>query len=97
MQSLLSIYAVTRIPIVNAGDDVALLILAAIPASGLSLVDGDILVVSQKIVSLAEDRLVRLDSVDVSVEAFKLAAETDKDPRLVELIIILNSGVSPQS
>ena len=93
MQSSLSIYAVTRIPIVNAGDDVALLILAAIPASGLSLVDGDILVVSQKIVSLAEDRLVRLDSVDVSVEAFKLAAETDKDPRLVELILQESSDV----
>jgi coenzyme F420-0:L-glutamate ligase/coenzyme F420-1:gamma-L-glutamate ligase len=51
------------------------------------LVDGDVLVVSQKVVSKAEDRVRRLSSVVPGAEAHRLAAELDKDPALVELIL----------
>src|SRR5439155_13105315 len=49
--------------------------------------DGDVVVVTQKIVSKAEGRIVLLDSVTPSAEAERLAVETEKDPRLVELIL----------
>jgi coenzyme F420-0:L-glutamate ligase/coenzyme F420-1:gamma-L-glutamate ligase len=53
----------------------------------IELAAGDVLVVAQKIVSKAEGRLVRLADVTPSTAAVALAAETEKDPRLVELIL----------
>ena len=67
MQPALTIYPVAGIPIICAGDDLAQKIDAALSAASLSLLDGDVLAVAQKIVSLAEGRSVRLDEVDVSV------------------------------
>ncbi len=49
--------------------------------------DGDIVVIAQKIVSKAEGRWVRLDDVDPSPRAAELARITDKDPRMVELVL----------
>ena len=83
----LTIFAVPGIPMVEAGDDLAGLLLSAIETAGFELHDGDILVVAQKIVSKAEGRLFALSSVTPSSEAEALAIETDKDPRLVELIL----------
>lgn len=51
------------------------------------LLDGDVVVVSQKIVSKAEGRIQRLSSVIPSAEARRLAAVLGKEPALVELII----------
>ncbi len=79
--------ALAGIPQVQPGDDIAALILDALQKSGLTLERGDILVVAQKIVSKAEGRLVDLATVAPSPRAQALAAEVDKDPRLVELIL----------
>jgi coenzyme F420-0:L-glutamate ligase/coenzyme F420-1:gamma-L-glutamate ligase len=49
--------------------------------------DGDIIVIAQKIVSKAEGRLVNLKTVEPSVGAIELARVTEKDPRMVELIL----------
>ena len=75
------------IKLVDAGDDLAALLLEAIAANDLALEDGDILAIAQKIVSKAESRQVALASVSASPEAQRLAAETEKDPRLVQLIL----------
>ncbi len=75
------------IPMVAEGDDLAALILDAAAASGDALADGDVLVVAQKIVSKAEGRLVRLADVQPTPRAESLAAETEKDPRIVQLIL----------
>ncbi len=72
---------------VAPGDDLPGLLLDALTAQGLTLDDGDVLVVAQKIVSKAEGRQVRLADVTPSDEARALAVETDKDPRLVQLIL----------
>ena len=72
---------------VAPGDDLARLLLEAVAAQDLVLEDGDVLVVAQKIVSKAEGRLVRLADVTPSAEAVVLGEETDKDPRLVQLIL----------
>ena len=74
-------------PMVQSGDDLARLILAALTAQKLPLQGGDILVVAQKIVSKAEGRQIPLASITPSREAIELAKETEKDPRLVELIL----------
>jgi coenzyme F420-0:L-glutamate ligase/coenzyme F420-1:gamma-L-glutamate ligase len=79
--------ALAGIPQVQPGDDIAALILDALKKSGLTLERSDILVIAQKIVSKAEDRLVDLATVTPSPRAQALVAEVDKDPRLVELIL----------
>jgi coenzyme F420-0:L-glutamate ligase/coenzyme F420-1:gamma-L-glutamate ligase len=82
-----SIAALAGIPLVNKGDDVAGLILDGLAASGLSLRRGDVLVIAQKVVSKAEGRTVDLREVTPSPRAEQLAAEVDKDARLVELVL----------
>ena len=72
---------------VQPGDDLATLIVGAVEASGRALEDGDVVVIAQKIVSKAEDRYADLGAVTPSPRARELAAQCDKDPRLVELIL----------
>ena len=57
----LSIIPVHGIPEVRPRDDLVGLLLASLASAGDKLVDGDILVVAQKVVSKSEGRLVRLD------------------------------------
>jgi len=80
-------------PLVRPGDDLAGLIQDALARAGLALALGDVLVVAQKVVSKAEGRLVRLDTVQPSAEARRLAERAGKDPRLVELILSESSEV----
>ena len=75
------------IKLVEPGDDLASLLLEGLAASQLDLEDGDIVAIAQKIVSKAEGRQVDLATVEASDEACQLAAETDKDPRLVQLVL----------
>jgi coenzyme F420-0:L-glutamate ligase/coenzyme F420-1:gamma-L-glutamate ligase len=94
----LTLTALPDIPEIVPGDDLAGILGEALRAleippqrprpspSSLSPAQS-ILVVAQKIVSKAENRYVRLDSVTVSARAAELAALTRKDPRLVELIL----------
>jgi coenzyme F420-0:L-glutamate ligase/coenzyme F420-1:gamma-L-glutamate ligase len=82
-----SIAALAGIPLVKQSDDVAGLISDGLAASGLSLRRGDILVIAQKVISKAEGRTVDLREVTPSLRAEQLAAEVDKDARLVELIL----------
>jgi len=56
-------------------------------AQAAAPVDGEVVVVSQKVVSKVEGRLRRLADVEPGAEARELAKKTDKDPRLVELAL----------
>jgi len=87
LTTALTLTALPGVPMVSAGDDLTEIILNALLAAGIMLADGDILVLAQKIVSKAEGRRVNLTAVQPSVQAQQLAAETEKDPRLVELIL----------
>jgi len=80
---------------VAEGDDLAALILSAAQAGGdgPSLVGGDVVAVTGKIVSKAEGRLVDLSSVEPSPRAHRLAAVTDKDARVVELVLRESAAV----
>lgn len=82
-----SFQALPDVPLVEAGDDLSAVTLAAVRAAGDALQDGDLIVMAQKIVSKAEGRLISLADVKASEEAERLAEETEKDPRLVQLIL----------
>jgi coenzyme F420-0:L-glutamate ligase/coenzyme F420-1:gamma-L-glutamate ligase len=85
--------ALPGIPRIEPGDDLAHIIADAVAQTGERLAAGDVLVVAQKIVSKAEERYVDLRSIEPSAHARKLAAEVDKDPRLVEVILSESSEV----
>jgi coenzyme F420-0:L-glutamate ligase / coenzyme F420-1:gamma-L-glutamate ligase len=85
--------ALPDFPLVEPGDDLAAMIGAALDRTALTLTIGDVLVVAQKIVSKAENRYVNLNDVAVSDAARALAAETEKDPRLVQLILDESTAV----
>ena len=87
MTSQLTITGLAGVPMVQPGDDLAAITLAAFAAGGLAPKDGDVLVVAQKIVSKSEDRMVDVSAVVPSERAVALAAEVEKDPRLVEIIL----------
>lgn len=74
-------------PLIHPGDNLAGMILLALKQSGLSLENGDILVLAQKIVSKAENRLVNLATVTPSPAAVELSKKSGKDSRLAELIL----------
>lgn len=83
----LTLTPLVGIPLIEKGDDLGALILKALQVSQIQLEDGDVVVVAQKIVSKAEGRKVDLSTVTPSPAAEKLAGETEKDPRVVELIL----------
>ena len=85
--SKLEVSALNHVPSIKQGDDIAEIILKSMHKDSLQLEDNDIVVIAQKIISKAEGCLVDLESIAASSESIQIAERTDKDPRLVELII----------
>ncbi len=83
----LQLFALRDFPLVKPGDDLAVQITQSLAHNQLSLLDGDIVVLAQKIVSKAENRYRALNAVVPREEAVQLAKETGKDPRAVELVL----------
>jgi coenzyme F420-0:L-glutamate ligase/coenzyme F420-1:gamma-L-glutamate ligase len=83
----LTLRALDGVPAVKAGDDLAGIVLDALTISGQSLQDGDVVLLAQKIVSKAEGRLIDLNGIVPSEKAVEIAAQSDKDARVVELIL----------
>jgi len=83
----LTLAPLKNIPLIRQDDDLADIILNSLQNSEIELQDNDILVIAQKIVSKAERRMVNLTTVNPSQHAFELAEQTQKDPRVVELIL----------
>ncbi len=83
----LEVVPLLGLPLIRAGDDLAELIASALKLNSVTPRVGDVLVVAQKIVSKAEGRLVDLATIEPSARAVTLAADVDKDPRLVEVIL----------
>jgi coenzyme F420-0:L-glutamate ligase/coenzyme F420-1:gamma-L-glutamate ligase len=81
------VIGIVGIPEVRPGDDVAGIIVDAAARQQTPLLNQDLLVIGQKIVSKAEGRLLRLDDVTPSAVAMSMAAGTGRDPRLVEVIL----------
>lgn len=75
------------VPEVQPGDDLAGLIGDALVANGIDLVESDIVVVTHKIVSKAEGRLIDLRTIEPSPFARQIAARWGKDPRHFEVVL----------
>lgn len=91
---MITIHPLGGIGEVGAGADLAACLGSALADAGLLPLDaGDILVITQKIVSKAEGRLIDLATVTPGAEAMRLAAITGKDARLVELVLAESSAV----
>jgi coenzyme F420-0:L-glutamate ligase/coenzyme F420-1:gamma-L-glutamate ligase len=92
--SELAVRAIPGVPTVERGDDLYRIIATALDRIELDLCDGDVVVVASKIVSRAEGCFVDLGAITPSDAARALAAEVDKDPRLVELIMRESASIS---
>ncbi len=83
----LTLTALPNIPLIQRGDDLAAIILRGVRDANLTLEDGDVLVLAQKIVSKAEGRMVRLRDVTPSPRAEELARQCGKDARFCEVVL----------
>ena len=83
----ITLIPINGLPAVAPGDDLATLLGDAMEALARPAVDGDVVVVCQKVVSKAEGRIVRLDEVEPSGPALDFAHSYGKDARLVEVAL----------
>ena len=83
----IEVIGVTGMPEIKPGDPLGKMIVDAAQSQDTPLEPEDILVVTQKIVSKAEGRIVDLRTVEPSPFAVQLAEDSNKDPRLVELVL----------
>ncbi|HET58821.1 MAG TPA: coenzyme F420-0:L-glutamate ligase [Chloroflexi bacterium] len=93
MPKPLIITPVTGFPLVKPGNNIAALIWQTLQENHIPLENNDILVVTQKIISKAENQIVILDLIGPSEEALLLAEETDKNPALCQVIIDQSSQI----
>jgi coenzyme F420-0:L-glutamate ligase/coenzyme F420-1:gamma-L-glutamate ligase len=85
--SRLEIIGIQGLPEITEGDDLPHLFLEAVQEQQVGLADGDVIVITSKIVSKSEGRVVDLATVRASSEAERIARETEKDPRIVQLVL----------
>jgi coenzyme F420-0:L-glutamate ligase/coenzyme F420-1:gamma-L-glutamate ligase len=90
---LIKIMPIKILADIKVGDSLGKIITETIRQAREDILEGDILVVAQKIVSKAEGRVVDLDRVKPSRKAMKLATTLGKDPRVVEIILRESSEV----
>ena len=83
----LQVFGIPGLPEVENGADLGALILEAAAAAGTPLENGDVVVVTSKIVSKAEGQTVELADVEVSPFARQYAERMEKDPAIVELVL----------
>jgi coenzyme F420-0:L-glutamate ligase/coenzyme F420-1:gamma-L-glutamate ligase len=87
MTDRVTIVGLPGVPMVQPGDSLHAFAVSALVDADIAPEAGDVLVVAQKIVSKAEGRFVDVSTVTPSARAVKLAGETGKDPRFVEIVL----------
>jgi coenzyme F420-0:L-glutamate ligase/coenzyme F420-1:gamma-L-glutamate ligase len=83
----LTLISLPHFPLIEPGTDLGEVICALSETHGPALLDHDVVVIAQKVVSKAEDRYVDLAAVKPGERAAALAEQVEKDPRLVEVIL----------
>ena len=79
--------AIPDIPMIEPGDDLVNIVLSAVTRAEADIQTGDVLIIAQKVFSKAEGRYAILEEVEPTAEAVTLGEATEKDPRLVQLIL----------
>jgi len=87
LAKVVTVFGLEKIGLVKRGDDIAQLILQALNSENIELADGDVVVVSQKVVSKADGLLVDISKIKPSQKSRSIAKRTRKDPRLIDLIL----------
>ena len=87
MQGKIQIIPVHHIPEIKHRDNLASLIVVALEKQKISFEDHDIVVITQKIVSKSEGRIIDLDTIAPSASALEIAKKYTKDPRYIELVL----------
>jgi coenzyme F420-0:L-glutamate ligase/coenzyme F420-1:gamma-L-glutamate ligase len=81
------VIGIEGMPEVQKGDDLATQIMDAAQRQGTSIEAGDVVVVTQKIVSKAEGRVVNMDDIDPSPLALTISEGHRRDPRHTEVVL----------
>ena len=84
---MICIIGLKGIPLIKPGDDLGEIIVRAAEEQGIEIRDEDIIIITQKIVSKAEGRVIALKDVVPSEFAEHVAETMHKDPRLVEVVL----------
>jgi coenzyme F420-0:L-glutamate ligase / coenzyme F420-1:gamma-L-glutamate ligase len=84
---LIQILALRKLPLIREGDNVADHLVKAAKEEDITIEDGDIIVIAQKIISKAEGGVIQLKTVTPSTMAKEIAKTSGKDPRHVEVIL----------
>lgn len=87
MTRKIELFALEGLPIINEGDDLADMFIANARRHNLNFFDRDIFIITQKIISKSEGRLVDLRSIVPTAEAQRISQITEKRPQLVQLIL----------
>jgi len=87
IEGTIEILPVEGIPEIQPGDDLGAIVGEAIARSIGALQDGDVVAVTQKVVSKAEDKLVYLPDIEPSALARQIATDWEKDARQVEVVL----------
>ncbi len=87
MSSRVEVSALTGLPLINPGDDLAGMIVKQARVEGLGIKNGDIIVIGQKAVSKSEGRLVDIVKVRPSKRALELARKVRKKAGFVEIVL----------
>ena len=83
----LSIRALEKFPLINPGDNLSSIILDSIKDNDITIDDGDVIILAQKIISKSENRFKNLSEIIPSEKAIKLGKSLSRDPAFIQLIL----------
>lgn len=90
----IELWGLPRLPEIKAGDDLAPMIVGSAAALGLTLENGDIVVVTSKIVSKAEGRVIRPETIKPTRAARAIGRVAGKDPKEVQVVLDHSRGLA---
>ena len=85
--SSINLIALETLPLIQPGQDVSKEIIEAITSESISINDGDVIAIAQKIISKSENRYLDISQLDPSEEAMTLSTKIDKDPKFIQAIL----------
>lgn len=87
LMNIVQVIGIEDLPIIKKGDNIAELVCKALEKQGIHIQDGDIFVITHVVVSRAEEGVINLDEIVPSEFARNIAAHSEKDPALVEVVL----------
>ena len=85
--SSINLIALETLPLIQPGQDVSKEIIDAIDSESVSIDDGDVIAIAQKIISKSENRYLDISQLKPSEEAITLSTKIDKDPKFIQAIL----------